>query len=175
MQADAVQYFEFDALPGVKHFRCERMLASLSTSACANNWRIANDQHDLRRERCLGCSTGALHAGEVGLNMSPLRGKKICARCHRTNARLIGKHLCPSCYNRALEVTKGRNSKGTKPVQHPPMHRRSISYVCAGEVKTKTLDMSVDADELIVAVLRDERRELQFEFRAAESLRQMGA
>ena len=54
------------------------------------------------------------------------------------------------------------------------MHRRSISYVCAGELKAKTLDLCVDADELVVAVLRDERKEVQFQFRAAESVRQLG-
>jgi hypothetical protein len=49
-----IKYFEFDALPGVKHFRCERMLASLSMTACASNWRLANDQQDLRREALPG-------------------------------------------------------------------------------------------------------------------------
>jgi hypothetical protein len=165
-----IQYFEFDALPGVKHFRCERMRASLSTSACAGNWRLANDQKDPRREQCHGCPIGALHAGESDLNLSPLRGSLVCGRCHRRSTRLIKKHLCVSCQNRAYEVVKGRNSKGKPPVMHSPMHQRSISYVSAGELKTKTLDMSVDADELIVAVLRDERQAVQFEFRAPKAM-----
>jgi hypothetical protein len=168
-----IQYFEFDMLPGVKQFRCERMLASLSMSSCANNWRLANDLKDTRREGCHGCPIGALHAGESDLNLSSWRGALICARCHRRAARLIKKHLCVSCANRSYEYVKGKNGKGTKPVGHPPMHRRSISYSCDGELKTKTLDMSVDADELIVAVLRDERQAVTFQFRAPDSLRQL--
>jgi hypothetical protein len=120
----------------------------------AINWRLANDQQDARRAHCKGCQVGVLHAGESGLNLSTLRGTNICARCHRTAGRLIGKHGCVSCANRFYEYIKGKNSKGTKPVKHPPMHRRSISYLSDGEVKTKTLDMSIDVDELIVTVLR---------------------
>jgi hypothetical protein len=86
---------------------------------------------------------------------------------------MIGKHVCVSCANRYYEYIKGRNAKGTKPVKHPEMHKRSISYHCDGEVRTKTLDMSIDAEELIVTVLRDERKEVQFQFRAAESVRQL--
>jgi hypothetical protein len=40
----------------------------------------------------------------------------------------------------------------------------------AGEVKTKTLDMSVDADDLIVAVPRDERQAVTSRFRGAGSV-----
>jgi hypothetical protein len=168
-----MDYYEIADLPGVQYFRCERMLASLSTNACASNWRLANDERDPRRERCKGCAIGALHAGESGLNLSPLRGTNTCSRCHRGAPRLIRKHLCVSCANREYEMVKGRNAKGHPPVTHPPLDRRSVSYLSGGQVKMKTVDLTTSLDELIVAVLRDERKEVQFQFRAAESVLQL--
>lgn len=38
-----IQYFEYDFLSGVQHFHCDRILARLSTTACAGNWRLASD------------------------------------------------------------------------------------------------------------------------------------
>jgi hypothetical protein len=63
-----MHYFEIDVLPGVKHFRCVRMLASLSISACTSNGRLANAKQNPTRERCMGCRVGALHAGELENN-----------------------------------------------------------------------------------------------------------
>ncbi|SRR5258708_5491800 len=83
-----MDYLEFAELPGVKNFTCGRMRASMSTAACASNWRLANDQQDPRRERCRGCAVGALHAGEADINPSPLRSTKTCARCHRVGSSI---------------------------------------------------------------------------------------
>ncbi|WP_175108354.1 hypothetical protein [Pararobbsia alpina] len=96
---------------------------------------------------------------------------KICARCHLTASRLIAKHLCISCYNRQREQVIGANAKGTKPVKLPPLHRRSISYMAGGKLKTETIDRSLDTTELIVAVLRDERYAVQFGWQAPAGVR----
>jgi hypothetical protein len=58
-------------------------------------------------------------------------------------------------------------------VTHPPLHRRSVSYLSSGQVKTRTVDLTTSADELIVAVLRDERQAVEFQFRGAECVRQL--
>jgi hypothetical protein len=70
-------------------------------------------------------------------------------------------------------MVKGRNAKGNAPVTHLPLHRRSVSYLSGGQFKTKTVDLTTSADELIIAVLRDERQAVQFEFRAGESVQQL--
>jgi hypothetical protein len=65
----------------------------------------------------------------------------------------------------APEVIKGRNAKGTTPVEHLPLHRRSIIYMADGQVKTKTVDLTTSTGELIVAALRDEQA-VRFGFRS---------
>lgn len=87
--------------------------------------------------------------------MSPLRGTTICCRCHRTDLRLIGGNVCVSCQNRAYEWTKGRNAKGKAPVKHPPLVRRSVRYVCDGQVRVLARALTASADELVVELLRD--------------------
>jgi hypothetical protein len=53
------------------------------------------------------------------------------------------------------------------PVTYPPLHGRSESYLSGGDIKTKTVDLTTSADELVAAVLRDKRQVVQFSFRAA--------
>lgn len=43
--------------------------------------------------------------------------------------------------------------------------RRSVSYLTGGEFKTRVVDRSVDQDEVIAAVLRDEPKAVRFVFR----------
>lgn len=157
-----VEYFSIDVAPGKAFFRCERQRATLSTDSCAAQWRKADASTDGSCSACRLCPIGAVHAGEVAASMSPLKGSLLCARCHRTAARLIGKMVCVSCYNRAAEVLKGRNAKGTAPVKHPPMHPRRVRYMHGGELRSLALRHTVDTDELLVAVLRDSRQRVVF-------------
>lgn len=162
-----------ELVPGMQHFSCERMRATLSVHACADNWRRGREGN-LSRLPCKGCEIGAVHAGEAGASQSPLLGTRICARCHRGAARLIRGHLCVSCYNREREVRLGRNAKGTPPVKWHALARRSISYRRSdGTVAEHTLDRAADMEELIVATLRDERKAVQFGWRAPEHVRQL--
>ena len=127
-------------------------------------WRRADELDDGAHHACRLCPVGAVHAGEVAASMSPLKGTLTCARCHRTASRLIGAMVCVSCYNRAREVLIGRNAKGTAPVKHCPMEVRRIRYRHGDEVRTLRLRHTVDADELMVAVLRDSKSNVVFAF-----------
>lgn len=151
-------------VPGRLFFRCDRMRGTLSTTACADMWRKANDMNDGSCANCMRCPIGAVHAGEVAASMSPLKGTLTCGRCHRPASRLIRKHLCVSCQNRAYEVEKGRNAKGTAPVKHCHLAPRRIRYMHGDEVCTLALRQTADTDELMVAVLRDSKKRAVFAF-----------
>ncbi|WNC88836.1 hypothetical protein RI103_14125 [Paraburkholderia sp. FT54] len=165
-------YFEFAELPCRQHFVCDRLRATLSTDACGDRWKAAGvATANARWITCKNCRIGARHAGAINANPSPFRAVKICARCHLTASRLIAKHLCISCYNRQREQVVGKNAKGTRPVKLAPLHRRSISYVTGGTLKSMTVERSLDAMELIVAVLRDEACSVQFGWQAQPGAR----
>lgn len=158
-----VEYFGMDVLPGKMFFRCERTRATLSTTSCADMWRRSNGGKGVDTySHCKCCPIGALHAGEAGASMSPLKGTLTCARCHRTANRLIGKMVCVSCYNRSRELAMGRNAKGTAPVKLKREDARLIRFMAGGEVRSLRVDRSIDTDELIVATLRDSRHSVLF-------------
>lgn len=150
------EYFRMDDCDK-QFFRCDRLHATLSTDACAANWRAANESHDERREACRSCPIGALHAGHADASTSPLKGTLICSRCHRLSSRgwLIGKWLCVSCWNREREWVRGRNAKGGKPTKMARLDPRSIRVDEAGDVKTLYRQLTRDVDELVVGALRD--------------------
>lgn len=158
------EYFERAELPGQKFFRCERLRATLTVKSCADMWRGGNQENLERLQRCRLCPVGAVHAGETAASMSPLMGQTVCARCHEGATRLIGKHLCVSCYNRQLEFIKGANGKGTKPSKMRPLERRRIRYLCGGAPVTLDMDHTHDTTELVVAALRDSRKQVVFAF-----------
>lgn len=159
-----VEYFTYENVPGKSYFRCERMRATLSTAACKDSWRRADELNDGSHSSCRLCPIGAVHAGEVAASMSPLKGTLTCCRCHRTAGRLINSMTCVSCYNRAREVLVGRNAKGTAPVKLCALDARRIRYRHGGELCTLKLRHSVDTDELVVAVLRDSKQSVVFAF-----------
>lgn len=162
-----VEYFGIEVAPGKVFFRCERQRATLSTESCAAQWRRADAVTDGVCGACRLCPVGAVHAGETAASMSPLKGSMTCSRCHRTATRLIGRHVCPSCYNRAAEVIKGRNAKGKAPVKHPPLHARRIRYMHGEDLRILALRHTVDVDELLVSVLRDSRKSVTFAFNSS--------
>ncbi|CAB3744267.1 hypothetical protein LMG27174_07145 [Paraburkholderia rhynchosiae] len=173
-RVDLPLYFELDGglLPGVRHFACDRLRATMSVSSCGARWEKANstDVDADRFHTCRRCSSGAAHAGRVDHNPSQLQGMTICGRCHTGVPRLIGKHLCISCYNRARELRIGKNSKGTAPRKLARLDQRAITYRAGGVVKTRALSETVDTVELIVAVLRDEERTPQFGWHAPAAM-----
>lgn len=162
----AIVYFERPEIPGVQAFRCDKLSATLSVSNCATMWRQANHANLERMSRCKTCMVGAVHAGETAASMSPFMGRCVCARCHNTAPRLIGKHLCVSCYNRQREYMIGKNSKGSAPTKMRPLARRTVRYFAADEPRTLTMDHTADTAELMVAVLRDCKKSVIFSFNA---------
>jgi hypothetical protein len=169
-----LQYFELDGglLPGVRHFSCDRYKATLSVESCADKFKQANSGDAFgRHAHCRLCPIGARHAGAgADLNLGSLRSARICGRCHRLATRLIHKHTCVSCFNRARELRVFKNAKGNAPVRLARLDQRSITYRAAGVVKTLTLTESVDTDELIVATLRDSKHAPQFGYRAPAAM-----
>lgn len=156
-----VEYVVMDAMPGVQHFRCDRMLATLAVSSCATMWRKANTSEG-SCTACLRCTIGAEHAGETQASNSALHLAKVCARCHKPAARLIGKMHCVSCKNREYELDKGRNAKGTQPVKLRSLCKRRVRYLSGNESCTLTAARTLDSDELVVAVLRDSSQRVRF-------------
>lgn len=155
-------YFEIVELPGVQHFRCDRYNATLSTAACAGMWREGNHGNSEKRLRCKVCPVGAVHAGETAASMSRLKGSLVCARCHKGATRLIGRHLCISCYNRQREYLLGVNAKGTRPIKLAPLEARAITYRTGNAVKTLRMPLTVDREELVIAVLRESQERVRF-------------
>lgn len=151
-------------MPGVQFFRCDRLRATLSVPSCATMWKGGNRDNVERLARCKACPMGAVHAGETAASMSPLMGQCVCARCHSGASRLIGKHLCISCYNRQREWIIGRNSKGSAPSKMAPLAARRIRFMCGGTPVTLALEHSADTMELVVAALRDSRKRVMFAF-----------
>lgn len=162
-----VDYFTMENVPGKVFFQCDRMWAKLSTTSCASMWRKADEINDGSHSACRLCPIGAVHAGEVAASMSPLKGSLTCARCHRTASRLIGGMRCVSCYNRNREALLGRNAKGTAPVKLGQLDKRVIRYLHGDEPRTMVLQQTVDIDELIVAALRDSKKNVVFAFNSA--------
>lgn len=158
-----VVYFERAEMPGVKHFGCERMRATLAVGSCGSMWRQAN-MGDGGREACVRCLLGAQHAGEAQASDSPLRLSKTCSRCHNPARRLIGGMHCVSCKNREYEFLKGRNAKGTKPTKLRDLCPRRIRFLAGSEPQTLAMRLSLDTDELIVSALRDTPQRVRFGF-----------
>ena len=139
------------------------MRATLSTDACAKNWRGAyEDPESPRAHNCRGCPIGASHAGETAASTSPLRGASICGRCQRMTERLVYGHLCVSCYNRQAEVLAGKNAKGKKPVKLGKLEPRRIRITAGGEPQYVALPLTTSNDELFVKALRDSSHEVVF-------------
>lgn len=117
---------EYRTAFGFTLFDCTSLRASLSPSACADNFT----EH--RCLACKNCPTGHVHAGKQAPPPLPgnarnwalgYRPKSVlddciirsCVRCCRPSPRLIGRAYCPRCWNRNLDLFHGKNGKGVWP------------------------------------------------------------
>jgi hypothetical protein len=155
-----VDYFESELMPGQPMFRCDRLSASIRVVSCVGMWAEANSQGGVpeRLFRCRACPVGAQHSGEGDASYHRLRGVSICARCHRTDLRLIGGNVCVGCKNREYEWVKGKNAKGQFPKLHPVLAKRRVVYAVGGEVRVLVRELTAGTDELVVELLRDSTR-----------------
>lgn len=162
-----VEYFTIPELPDRPMFRCERRNATLQVDSCATIWKAANSKSGAEcNQACRTCPIGALHAGEGEVVMSQLRGLEICSRCHRVGMRLVGGDICVSCWNRQREVIIGKNARGRKPLNHPPISTHAITYLTGDKVITLKRKHAICTEELVVSALRDSPRQVFFGFHA---------
>lgn len=161
-----MDYFESELMPGKMMFRCERLSATIQVGTCAGMWKEGNGGGAApeRLMRCRGCAVGAGHAGEGDASGHALRGTATCARCERSEFRLIGGNVCVSCRNREYEWVKGKNAKGGAPVRHPKLERGVVRYVVGGVVKRLARDRVTGTSELVVELLRDSPKRVLFGF-----------
>lgn len=116
-------YFDNPAAPGLRFFSCGPFRATLSQGGCATRWRQAQDTKGKSRELveasrpCRGCAIGAAHAGANHVPLSQWFGAAICSGCRTGSTRIIGRRLCPTCYNRRRTMRVGINRRGHKPVE----------------------------------------------------------
>ena len=164
-----LQYFQRDEMPGRQFFECERYRSTLTTEACAVQWRSVNHAGSERMFKCKACPIGALHAGETAANMSPIMGTLTCGRCGEGATRLISKHLCVSCYNRQREWLIGYNAKGKSPVKMIRLDKRVISYMTGSDPRVLKMDLASSTVELMWACLRDCKNTVRFAFRGTFS------
>lgn len=159
----SVEYFELPELPGKRMFRCEPRRAILQVDRCSDMWKAGHVKDAPERYLlCRGCQLGAQHAGATEATLSPIYASTICGRCHCTGARLIGGHLCVSCYNRELEYLKGRTRRGRIPRNHPTLYRVGVRYSAEGKSRVRTMERVTGLPELVIAVLRDEPKQATF-------------
>jgi hypothetical protein len=163
---------------GAEHFGCERLMAKISSTACAAMWREGNhaqrSEKTERRALCRACPVGASHAGVPDANLSHLVGALICARCFRGAERLISHNICVSCYNRQREHIRGKNAKGKPPVKVGALVPRQISYCAGRTVMVVRAAYTRSQSELVIGALRDERLAVRFAWRReVTGLRQM--
>lgn len=122
-----MKYLKIDGVDG-DYFECTPYRGTFSVDACAKNWRSARGTvENCNRILCRECDIGALHAGAL-----PVRevARHMCARCGRTDQRLIRGAICVSCYNRERELLIGMNAKGSYPTHAKRLH--SVDYDVQG-------------------------------------------
>ena len=118
--ADGIEYLHW--VPGKRHFRCEKLSATISSDDCSNRY-IRTVAGDERASACRFCPIGAMHSGKTDTLQAASTSARVriigspnsdtrCTRCGRSDLRIIhsGGGLCISCWNRQREWTLGRNA-----------------------------------------------------------------
>lgn len=116
--------YRTDLVLGQKHFACVAMHATLDTASCANRWKRSMEPDAERLVLCRRCPIGRQHHAEhhpddAATPLHPTRAQ-LCIRCGRPATRMVGNIHCPSCWNRAAEWRKQKNSRGNFPVTYIP-------------------------------------------------------
>lgn len=154
-QVAGIAYRTIPEMPGAAFFDCSRLHAGLTTFACSEMWRAANERRSERYTACRSCFVGATHAGVSNASRSPISGALVCARCARGATRLIHKNLCVSCFNRERELIKGINARGMVPTKLAPLAARRIFFMSNGRAQLLRSERTTHSAELLIATLRD--------------------
>ncbi len=154
----------------LRMFECKRIPGNLtlSVASCAKSWKDGNGSDPDKRMRfhhCTRCQQGAIHAG-CGTQsvVNPYYMRKRCPRCDRPSARMIGGRICVSCYNRELEVLKGRDGRGKTPKNLPQVHPEAVAMVVNGRFACVQVSYATDALEATLQVLRKTEGDVRFGF-----------
>ncbi|PVX74649.1 hypothetical protein C7402_11980 [Paraburkholderia unamae] len=115
-----IEYREHPEYPSLRTFRCEPLRADLSPASCARNQQtekfLTCRASPIGRAHSQQCGPQAAAIDETGKVFRPVQPARPCVRCGVAALRLIRQELCVSCYNRQLELRRGRNAKGARPV-----------------------------------------------------------
>lgn len=144
-------------------FYCEKLSAKLSVSACIESYRVSRTLESIqngRRYHCRYCPIGQLHSG-APVASSRVYGALICPRCRRSCRRLTT-GVCLSCYNRAAELAKGKNARGTYPAQLKPLYDLIIACSLDGMANIQSFKRVVDIQECMLRVLRTDDAKILF-------------
>ena len=145
-------------MPMVEMVACPPMSARLSLAGCQRMWRSAQERRPEAWEakrHCLTCQLGAERAG-VGAEVARRAAiaeamRRVCPRCERRAARLIGGRHCVSCYNRQAEVRRGRNCKGGRPRLTDVLHAERVAILDAtGRLRVLEEGAVIGAAELVL-------------------------
>lgn len=180
-----IGYTTMDGIPG-RYFFCAAYQATIAVSRCACMYKASKnirvgEYHTL--QKCIGCKTGALHAGEQPIAMrSGNLPRHMCVRCHCYADRLLSNGVCVSCSNRAAEVKKGRNAKGCTPSpsdwfwRTPEKMKGKGKTVClhpvtvtankGSEVNYVRIESVSNTLEAMLRMMRSEREEIVFSRRS---------
>ncbi len=142
---------------GAIYFRCTRLSAVLSTSACAGRWNTAPSA-----STCCGCPIGRQHQHELAEPDTERVGPQVrerqreCMRCGRTDLRVIQAHsICVSCFNRSREWRVGQNSKGVPPVHFEPLRMFAVTtQTAAGDIVHHAVEARHRAEATGVVAMR---------------------
>lgn len=163
--ADGIEYLQW--VPGKRHFRCEKLSATMSSDDCSGRYTrsIAGDE---RASACRFCPIGAVHAGKVDPLQTASASAKIkitghpdqgtrCTRCGRSDLRLIhaSDDICVSCWNRQREWKLGRNAKGKAPKTYVPLRARRVGIIVNGEPGYRLVAETQNDTEALARCIRE--------------------
>lgn len=163
--ADGIEYLHW--VPGKRHFRCEKLSATMSTDDCSGRYMRAM-AGDERASACRFCPIGAVHAGKVDPLQAASVSAKVkitghpdldtrCTRCGRSGLRLIhaGGDICVSCWNRQREWKLGRNARGRVPKTYVPLRARRVGVIVNGEPGYRLVAETQNDAEALARCIRE--------------------
>lgn len=164
MHHPGLSYHCLPDAPG-EYFRCDRLSAEFTAASCAKRWKSQQGKEHIGMP-CYRCPIGASHAGQA-VNHAQFQ-RRECIRCHTLTSKLVRNLLCVSCFNRQLEVQKGKDRRGKpprayerlgqldpKPKKLVCIHEFEVRYLPPGSHTVETYrHQGADRQEAMLAILR---------------------
>ena len=152
----------------IELFQCPNIPGNLSLTknSCAAQWQKAlttKPEKGGSLYECRGCELGAKHAGVENVTFrKPSSIDRICTRCHKPTSKFLYKRICISCYNRGLEVLKGKNARGTRPVKHGDLVAIRLAYIVKGVTMVVLIENVTSRLEAEMAVIKSSSESVVF-------------